>query len=123
MTVEKKDTSKTIEKKETVISKKDYMLQGFNGTEKIYYNQLANIDLDVEEDYPLYKSKIEICNKEFDVYIKFNVGRKTSNFLHTIVTNEGNRVSLGFTNNIGTVRRILNNYILNQIKSQKVVDK
>lgn len=76
---------------------------GQEGTETVY---LKNFDMyslsSSSEDEPMYKSLIKLGGKEFDIYIKYNQGRKLSSPIHLIISNEGSRHSLGFYNDVGT---------------------
>lgn len=94
-----------------IVKEIDYNCKGIIGTEKIFLDSFASINFEASEDYPLYKSEINIGNKTFDIYVKFNVGRRTTNYMHTIVSVDGSRVSLGFTSYVGNVKKLINTYI------------
>lgn len=108
-----------IKNDEKKFEERQYKFKGLNGIEKVYLDERTTINMEAEEDYPLYKSVIAVSGKEFDVYIKFNLGRLTSGtFIHIIVTSEGHRASLGFVGYIGKAIEILNNYIYKAVSKQ-----
>lgn len=96
LTKSKSEEAKTIQE-----NKINYA--GQEGSETIY---LTNFDMytlsNSTDDEPMYKSLIKIGGKEFDIYIKYNQGRKLSSPIHLIISSEGSRHSLGFYNDIHT---------------------
>lgn len=92
--------------KENVIIEKEFKISSFIGIEKVYYDNRNNIyNLGEEkEDQPIYKSEISIGGKIFDIYLKYNQGRKSDNRpIHLIITSNETRSSLGFYGDMSKV--------------------
>lgn len=102
--------------KASVIKEKDIEIAGISGAEKVYYENFNLYDLeDSIEDEPIYKSEIIIGGKLFDVFIKFNQGRKNDKPVHLIITIEGSRRSLGFYKGIKEALRKVKMFVYNNV--------
>ena len=102
--------------KKTVIKENEYKLQGMAGKEVVYYENFNMYELaNSTADEPIYKSEISIGGKIFDLFIKYNQGRKTTTPIHIIITNDGQRNSLGFYMDINLAFRKTREFIYNNI--------
>jgi hypothetical protein len=102
--------------KTNVIETKDIDLAGIKGTEKVYFRNFDIYELEnSKEDEPIYKSEIELGDKVFDIFVKYNQGRKQDKPIHLIVTVEGNRRSLGFFKGVSDALKRTKIFVYNNI--------
>jgi hypothetical protein len=102
--------------KNKIIETKEVNLAGIKGEEKIYYRNFNIYELEnSKEDEPIYKSEMELGGKTFDLFVKYNQGRKQDKPVHLIVTVEGNRRSLGFFKGINDALKRAKMFVYNNL--------
>ena len=92
-----------------------YKYKNIDIEEVIKLNGLNRIDFEKTESYLLYESNLFAGNENYKLEIFFDQGRKTTNYLHPILSTNWARLSLGFSNNIAEIRKMVNEYIARHI--------
>jgi hypothetical protein len=94
-----------------VIPINKYNYKNITIEETVKLNNLNSIDFEKTDSYLLYESNLVAGNENYKLEIFFDQGRKTTNYLHPILSTNWARLSLGFSNNIAEIRKMVNEYI------------